>query len=225
MQQVTIRINDEMTVSGIVQAPSEPTACYVFAHGAGAGMTHSFMGAVADGLAERSIATLRYQFPYMELGKKRTDTPPTAHAAVRAAVAHAAQLFGPLRLFAGGKSFGARMTSQAQSIEPLPQVEGLIFLGFPLHPAGEPASSRADHLSKVQVPMLFVQGTQDKLAELELLRPVIATLGARATLMTIDQADHSFHVLKRSGRNDEAVMTEVLDGVARWVDAGQARTF
>jgi hypothetical protein len=218
MQQITIRINDEMTVSGIVQAPSDPSACYVFAHGAGAGMTHSFMATVADGLAERNIATLRYQFPYMELGKKRTDIPPTAHAAVRAAVAHAAQLFGPLRLFAGGKSFGARMTSQAQSIEPLPQVEGLIFLGFPLHPAGEPASSRADHLSKVQVPMLFVQGTQDKLADMDLLRPVIDSLGARATLMSIDQADHSFHVLKRSGRDDDEVMTEVLDGVARWVN-------
>jgi predicted alpha/beta-hydrolase family hydrolase len=222
MQQVSIRINDDMTVSGIVQAPSDPRACYVFAHGAGAGMTHPFMAAVADGLAERNIATLRYQFPYMELGKKRTDIPPTAHAAVRAAVAHAVQLFGPLRLFAGGKSFGARMTSQAQSIEPLPQVEGLIFLGFPLHPAGEPASSRADHLAKVRVPMLFVQGTQDKLADLELLRPVIAALGARATLMSIDQADHSFHVLKRSGRDDDAVMTEMLDGVARWVDAGRA---
>lgn len=222
MQQVTIRINDDISVSGLVQAPSDPSACYVFAHGAGAGMTHPFMAAVADGLAERNIATLRYQFPYMELGKKRTDTPPTAHAAVRAAVAHAVQLFGPLRLFAGGKSFGARMTSQAQSIEPLPQVEGLIFLGFPLHSADEPASSRADHLSKVQIPMLFVQGTQDKLADLDLLRPVIAALGARATLMSIDQADHSFHVLKRSGRNDDAVMTEVLDGVARWVDARRA---
>ena len=217
MQKLTIRINDDTSVSGIVQAPSDPRACYVFAHGAGAGTTHPFMAAIADGLEQRNIATLRYQFPYMELGKKRTDTPPTAHTAVRAAVAHAAQLFGPLRLFAGGKSFGARMTSQAQAIEPLPQVEGLIFVGFPLHPAGEPASSRADHLSKVQVPMLFVQGTEDKLADLDLLSPVVASLGSRATLMTIDQADHSFHVLKRSGRDDAAVLVEILDGIARWV--------
>jgi predicted alpha/beta-hydrolase family hydrolase len=218
MQKISIRINDDLSVSGIVQGPGHPSACYVFAHGAGAGMTHPFMAAVAHGLEERNIATLRYQFPYMELGKKRTDTPPAAHAAVRAAVAHAAQRFGPLRLFAGGKSFGARMTSQAQALDPLPQVEGLVFLGFPLHPAGEPSSSRADHLSKVGVPMLFVQGTQDKLADLALLHPVVDALGSRATLMTIDQADHSFHVLKRSGRNDEAVLIEMLDGVARWIE-------
>lgn len=217
MQKVSIRINDELNVSGIVQAPSDPRACYVFAHGAGAGMAHSFMTAVADGLAERGIATLRYQFPYMELGKKRPDTPPVAHAAVRAAVAHAAQTFGSLPLVAGGKSFGARMTSQAQAIAPLPQVEGLVFLGFPLHPADEPAVSRAEHLSKVRIPMLFVQGTQDKLADLGHLRPVIDALGSRARLMTIEHADHSFHVLKRSGRNDDEVLKEILDGVAQWV--------
>jgi predicted alpha/beta-hydrolase family hydrolase len=178
-------------------------------------MDHSFMTAVANGLAQRNIATLRYQFPYMELGKKRPDLPPTAHAAVRAAVAYAAQMFGPLPLLAGGKSFGARMTSQAQAIEPLPRVEGLVFLGFPLHPSGVPATSRADHLSKVQIPMLFVQGTQDKLADLEHLRPVVAKLGSRATLLVIEHADHSFHVLKRSGRDDDGVLTEILDGVAR----------
>ncbi|MGJ7507403.1 alpha/beta hydrolase family protein [Variovorax sp. GT1P44] len=219
MQKVSIPINDALSVSGIVQAPSDPVACYVFAHGAGAGMEHSFMAAVADGLAERRIATLRYQFPYMELGKKRTDTPPVAHAAVRAAVAHAAQTFGSLRLVAGGKSFGARMTSQAQAIEPLPGVEGLVFIGFPLHPADAPAVSRAEHLSKVLIPMLFVQGTQDKLAEPGHLRPFIDALGARATLMTIEHADHSFHVLKRTGRNDDEVLKEILDGVAQWVAA------
>ena len=215
MQKVSIRINDDLSVSGIVQAPPNPSACYVFAHGAGAGMDHSFMTAVANGLAQRNIATLRYQFPYMELGKKRPDLPPTAHAAVRAAVAYARQVFGPLPLLAGGKSFGARMTSQAQAIEPLPRVEGLVFLGFPLHPSGVPATSRADHLSKVQIPMLFVQGTQDKLADLEHLRPVVAKLGSRATLLVIEHADHSFHVLKRSGRDDDGVLTEILDGVAR----------
>jgi predicted alpha/beta-hydrolase family hydrolase len=217
MQKISIRINDELNVSGIVQAPSDPRACYVFAHGAGAGMAHSFMAAVADGLAERDIATLRYQFPYMELGKKRPDTPPTAHAAVRAAVAHATQTFGKLPLLAGGKSFGARMTSQAQAIEPLPQVEGLVFIGFPLHPADAPAISRAEHLSDVRIPMLFVQGTQDKLADLGHLRPVVDKLGSLATLMTIEHADHSFHVLKRSGRNDDEVLKEILDGVAQWV--------
>ncbi len=217
MQKVSIRINDELNVSGIVQAPSDPRACYVFAHGDGAGMEHSFMAAVADGLAERGIATMRYQFPYMELGKKRPDTPPVAHAAVRAAVAHAALTFGALPLVAGGKSFGARMTSQAQAIDPLPQVECLVFLGFPLHPADEPAVSRAEHLSKVRIPMLFVQGTQDKLADLGHLRPVIDALGPRARLMTIEHADHSFHVLKRSGRDDAEVLKEILDGVTQWL--------
>ncbi|MBO9512840.1 MAG: alpha/beta hydrolase [Variovorax sp.] len=219
MHTLTIPLGDGAAVSGLLQAPRSPIACYVFAHGAGAGMAHPFMQAAADGLAERHIATLRFQFPYMERGSKRPDTPPVAHAAVRAAVACAAREFGPLALVAGGKSFGARMTSQAQAIEPLPGVAGLVFLGFPLHPAGTPGTSRADHLSKVQVPMLFVQGTQDKLAEPGLLRPVVTGLGERATLMSIDHADHSFHVPKRSGRDDEAVMKEVLDGVARWTQA------
>ncbi len=218
MQKLSVQVSDDTTVSGILRLPADPVACYVFAHGAGAGMEHAFMTAVADGLAERRIATLRYQFPYMERGSKRPDTPPVAHAAVRAAVACAARELGSLMLLAGGKSFGARMSSQAQAIEPLPQVAGLVFLGFPLHPAGTPATSRADHLSKVQIPMLFVQGTQDKLAELDKLRPVVAGLGARATLMTLEHADHSFHVPKRSGRDDEAVLKEALDGVAQWVD-------
>lgn len=219
MQKLSIQISDDTTVSGILQCPKDPVACYVFAHGAGAGMEHAFMQAMADGLESRRIATLRYQFPYMERGSKRTDTPPVAHAAVRAAVDCANRELGSLMLLAGGKSFGARMTSQAQAIEPLPRVAGLVFLGFPLHPAGTPGISRAEHLSEVQVPMLFVQGTQDKLAELDKLRPVVAELGSRATLMTIEHADHSFHVLKRSGRDDTAVLKEVLDGVAQWAAA------
>ncbi|MBO9650668.1 MAG: dienelactone hydrolase family protein [Variovorax sp.] len=222
MKKLSIQVSDDTTVSAILQAPADPLACYVFAHGAGAGMEHAFMAAVADGLVERRIATLRYQFPYMERGSKRPDTPPVAHAAVRAAVACAAHEFGSLMLLAGGKSFGARMTSQAQAIEPLPHVAGLVFLGFPLHPAGTPSTSRAEHLSKVQIPMLFMQGTQDKLAELDKLRPVVASLGARATLVTIDHADHSFHVPKRSGRDDEAVLKQVLDDVARWAEALRA---
>ena len=219
MKKLSIQVDDDTSVSAILQAPADPVACYVFAHGAGSGMAHAFMAAVADGLAERHIATLRYQFPYMERGSKRPDTPPVAHAAVRAAVACAVREFGSLMLLAGGKSFGARMTSQAQAIEPLPQVAGLVFLGFPLHPAGTPSISRAEHLSKVRIPMLFVQGTQDKLADLDKLRPVVDGLGTRATLMTIEHADHSFHVPKRSGRDDEAVLKEVLDGVASWADA------
>ncbi|SCK46482.1 hypothetical protein VAR608DRAFT_4563 [Variovorax sp. HW608] len=222
MHKLTIQVGDDSTVSGLLQRPDDPVACYVFAHGAGAGMEHAFMTAVADGLAERRIATLRYQFPYMERGSKRPDTPPVAHAAVRAAVACAAREFGSLMLLAGGKSFGARMSSQAQATLPLPQVAGLVFLGFPLHPAGTPSTSRADHLSKVRIPMLFVQGTQDKLAELDKLRPVVAALGASATLMTIEHADHAFHVPKRSGRDDEAVLKEVLDGVAQWAEVLRA---
>ncbi|HEY2256464.1 MAG TPA: alpha/beta family hydrolase [Variovorax sp.] len=216
-QKISIALGDGSRVSGIVQAPADPSACFVFAHGAGAGMTHPFMAAVADGLARRGIATLRYQFPSMELGSKRPDTPPVAHATVRAAVAEAIRNFGSLRLLAGGKSFGARMTSQAQATDPLPQVEALLFLGFPLHPAGVPGTSRAQHLQALRIPMLFVQGTQDKLAEMAQLQPVIAALGPLATLMVIDQADHSFHVPKRSGRNDAAVLDEMLDGVTRWV--------
>ena len=216
IRNVQIQVGDQ-TVSGIVQAPANAQACYVFAHGAGAGMAHSFMAAVAAGLAERHVATLRYQFPYMEQGKKRTDTPAVAHAAVRAAVQFAADLPGAQRLFAGGKSFGARMTSQAQALEPLPGVRGLVFVGFPLHNADQPAITRADHLANVKVPMLFIQGTQDKLAYWTHLVPVVDKLGPVATLMKIEHADHSFHVLKRTGRTDPEVMQEVLDGMARWM--------
>src|SRR5437773_4566642 len=170
-QPVTITVNDAQRVSGLLQAPSDARACYVLAHGAGAGMAHPFMTAIANGLAERGIATLRYQFPYMEQGSKRPDSPKLAHATVRAAVIEASRLVPDLALFAGGKSFGGRMTSQAQAESPLPGVRGLLFLGFPLHPPGRPSDERGRHLFDVQVPMLFLQGTRDDLASLLLLRP------------------------------------------------------
>jgi len=216
-QQINFQVGDHGTVSGLVQSPPDPFACYVFAHGAGAGMGHSFMGAVSEGLAARGIATLRYQFPSMELGKKRPDPPPVAHAAVRAAVAQAVQRFGALPLFAGGKSFGGRMTSQAQALDPLPGVKGLVFVGFPLHPTGTPSTVRAEHLAEVRVPMLFVQGTRDELADLARIRDVVSKLGASATLMEIAEADHAFHVLRRSGRSDKEVLAEILDGMTAWM--------
>lgn len=196
--------------------PPQARACYVFAHGAGAGMTHASMQSVAIGLATRGIATLRYQFPYMEKGSKRPDAPAIAHATVRAAVAEAGRR-GAVPLIAGGRSFGGRMTSQAQALSPLPGVRGLGFFGFPLHPAGKPSSDRATHLADVQIPMLFLQGTRDALAELSLLRPVVKALGARATLCLLEGADHSFHVLKSSGRDDREVMDEALNAFAAWV--------
>ena len=204
-------------MSALLLRPAQARSAYVFAHGAGAGMTHPSMAVIAEGLAERGIATLRYQFPYMEKGSKRPDPPAVAQATVRAAVAEAVRHCGELPLFAGGKSFGGRMTSQAQARAPLAGVRGLVFLGFPLHPAGKPSSERAKHLAEVKVPMLFLQGTRDALAELDLLEPVVKGLGARATLHLVQEADHSFHVLKRSGRNDREVMTEVLDAFAGWV--------
>jgi uncharacterized protein len=203
-------------VSGLLLRPRQPRACYVFAHGAGAGMNHASMKTIATGLAERGIASLRYQFPYMEKGGKRPDPPAVAHAAVRAAVAEAARCCPSLPLLAGGKSFGGRMTSQAQAAAPLPGVRGLVFFAFPLHPAGKPASERATHLADVAIPMLFLQGTRDALAEMSLLEPVVEDLGSRATLRRLNGADHSFHVLKSSGRNDREVMGEALDAFATW---------
>jgi hypothetical protein len=182
-------------------------------------MTHPFMATVADGLAARGIATLRYQFAYMERGSKRTDPPAVAHAAVRAAVDEAARLLPDVPLFAGGKSFGGRITSQAQAASPLPGVRGLVFIGFPLHPAGKPSSERAAHLDSVTVPMLFLQGTRDELAKLELLQPILAGLGQRATLARFENADHSFHVPVRSGRKDADVMAELLDTLTAWITA------
>ena len=205
-------------VSALLMRPKDARACYVLAHGAGAGMRHASMEAIAAGLAERGIATLRYQFPYMEKGSKRPDPPALAQACVRAAIAEAAKACAGLPLIAGGKSFGGRMTSQAQAKAPLDGVKGLAFFGFPLHPAGKPSADRAKHLAEVTIPMLFLQGTRDALAELSLLKPVVKALGKPATLHLADGADHSFHVLKRSGRNDREVLAEILDAFAAWVD-------
>jgi hypothetical protein len=220
MSEQTLRIAvGDQTISALLSCPDGPRACLVLAHGAGAGMTHPFMATVADGLAARGIATLRYQFAYMERGSKRTDPPAVAHAAVRAAVDEAARLLSDVPLFAGGKSFGGRMTSQAQAASPLPGVRGLVFIGFPLHPAGKPSSERAAHLDSVTVPMLFLQGTRDELAKLELLQPILAGLGQRATLARFEDADHSFHVPVRSGRKDADVMAELLDTLTAWITA------
>jgi uncharacterized protein len=205
------------TVSALWQAPPAPRAVLSLAHGAGAGMTHRHMTAIADGLEARGIATLRFQFPYMEKGGKRPDPPPVAHAAIHAAAAEAARRAGGLPLFAGGRSFGARMTSQAQALTPLEAVRGLVFFAFPLHPAGKPSVERADHLARVAIPILFLQGTADTLAQLDLLRPVVSSLGERATLVLADGADHSFHVPARSGRKDAEVMDELLDEAAGWI--------
>jgi predicted alpha/beta-hydrolase family hydrolase len=218
-QELTIETGKAGSVSALLLRPAAPRACFVFAHGAGAGMTHSFMEAFASGLCERGIASMRYQFPYMEKGSKRPDPPAVAQATVRAAAARAAEMFPGLALIVGGKSFGGRMTSQAQAAAPLAAVRGLAFLGFPLHPAGKPSTDRADHLAKVDLPMLFLQGTRDSLAEVVLIEPVVQRLGSRATLHLVDGADHSFHVLARSGRNDREVLNELLDVFARWVDA------
>jgi uncharacterized protein len=215
---VTIEVAKEGSVSGLLLNPAAPRALYVFAHGAGAGMTHRSMASIAEGLAERGIATLRYQFPYMERKSGRPDAPNLAQAAVRAAVAKARHLTPELPLFAGGKSFGGRMTSGAQASAALEDVKGLIFLGFPLHPAGKPGRERAEHLAQVHIPMLFLQGTRDALAELDQLEPVIKSLGKKATLKLYGQADHSFHVPVKSGRKDAEVLAELLDDFASWVD-------
>ena len=211
-------MKEDLSVSGLLAVPAGARACYVLAHSAGAGMDHPSMHAVAAGLAGLGIATLRYQFPYMERGSRRPDPPPLCHATVRAAAAAAARLAPTLPLVAGGRSFGGRMSSQAQAIEPLAGVRGLAFLGFPLHPAGEPSERRAEHLSKVSVPMLFLQGTRDALAERALLAAVVARLGERATLSLVDGADHSFHVPAGSGRTERQVLTEVLERLAAWID-------
>jgi len=215
-EPVTIAVDETHRVSGLLLKPARAHACYLFAHGAGAGMAHPFMAAVADELGARGIATLRYQFPYMEQRGKRPDPPRLAQATVRAAAAAAGKLLPALALIAGGKSFGGRMTSQAQAASPLPSVRGLAFLGFPLHPAGRPSDARAAHLAGVQVPMLFLQGTRDALADVALLRPLVERLGARAALRLFEDADHSFHVPARSGRKDADVRGEMLDALAAW---------
>jgi predicted alpha/beta-hydrolase family hydrolase len=221
---LTVRVDDTHSVSALLRLPARASACYVLAHGAGAGMAHPFLEAVAEGLADRNIATLRYQFPFMEAGGRRPDPPNLAHATVRAAVAAASRAAvaaasraaSGLALIAGGRSFGGRMTSQAQAASAMPGVRGLAFLAFPLHPAGRPAAERGKHLADVQIPMLFLQGTRDALAELGQLTPLIETLGERATLRLFDPADHSFHVPARSGRNDAEVRRDLLDALAGW---------
>jgi len=211
-------------VSGLLDLPPQARACYVLAHGAGAGMTHRFLAAVAAELAARGIATLRYQFPYMERGGRRPDPPKLAHATVRAAVSEASRRVPDLPLVAGGKSFGGRMTSQTQALSPLPGVRGLAFLGFPLHAAGAASQERGKHLFDVHIPMLFLQGTRDKLAELDQIEPLCATLGERASLKLFADADHSFHVPARTGRKDRDVLGELVDALAAWIDMVSSRT-
>ena len=215
---VVVALDDATRVSALLLVPARARACYVLAHGAGAGMNHPFMAAVARELAKHGVATLRYQFPYMEKGGKRPDPPKLAHATVRAAVAETARRLPKLPLIAGGKSFGGRMTSLAQAITPLPNVRGLAFLGFPLHPAKQPSSERGKHLFEIGLPMLFLQGTRNSLASLDLLTPLCQALGARATLTMFQDADHSFHVPARSGRTDPQVLSDVLDALATWID-------
>jgi predicted alpha/beta-hydrolase family hydrolase len=216
-QTLSIRIGQDSAVSGLWLAPADPIACLVLAHGAGAGMTHRSMTAIAEGLGRLGVTTLRFQFPYMELGKKRVDAPAVAQATVRAAAAVARDRAPDLPLFAGGKSFGGRMTSQAQAAAPLEGVRGLVFFGFPLHAAGKPSVERAAHLAEIIVPMLFVQGTRDTLADLELLRGAVGGLGSRATLQLVPDADHSFHVPAKSGRKDPEVLEEALVEAAAWM--------
>ena len=222
-EKTTIAVDETYSVSGLLTAPARARAFYVLAHGAGAGMHHPFMHAVAVELAERGIATLGYHFPYMEEGKKRPDGPKLAQATVRAAVAQAAHLMPKLPLIAGGKSFGGRMTSQAQAAAALPNVRGLAFLGFPLHPPGAPSDERAAHLADVRVPMLFLQGTRDEFADLDLLRPVAERLAPRATLSLFNDADHSFHVRARTGNNDAGIRQAMMDVLSAWIDKAISR--
>jgi predicted alpha/beta-hydrolase family hydrolase len=212
-----IPLSPGISISAVLRQPDAPRACFVFAHGAGAGMNHPFMADLAAALEARGIATLRFQFPFMEQESKRTDHPAVAQQAVRAAVDEARARLPGMALFAGGKSFGGRMTSGAQADAPLAQVRGIIFVGFPLHPAGKPATERAAHLQQVGVPMLFLQGTRDALADLELMRRTTEAIGPLATLHVVDGADHAFHVLVRSGRNDKEVIEELAETVSRWI--------
>ena len=216
-EPVVISLDAEHEVSGLWMAPEAADACLVLAHGAGAGMAHKSMTAIADGLAERGIATLRYNFAYMERGSRRPDAPALAHAAVRAAVAQAARLAPDLPLFAGGRSFGGRMTSQAQAAQPLPGVLGLVFFAFPLHPPAKPGVERAQHLADVSIPQLFLQGSRDEFARLDLLTLTVEGLGDLATLKLLDGADHAFHVPAKSGRRDADVLSEMLDAARDWI--------
>jgi len=217
-QELRIAVGESSgEISGILRRPPDATVLYVLAHGAGAGMRHPFLERLAEALAQRRVATLRYQFPYMERRQRRPDPPAVAVAAVRSAVRAAAERAPGVPLIAGGKSFGGRMTSTAQAREPLPGVRGLAFLGFPLHPPGKPAVSRAEHLDEVRVPMLFLQGERDDFAELLLLRQVVRRLGDRAKLHLVKDGDHSFNVPKRSGRSADEVRAEVCDALTAWM--------
>ncbi|HZR36913.1 MAG TPA: alpha/beta family hydrolase [Nevskia sp.] len=217
-KQLRLELEGSGSVSALLDAPASPRAGLVLGHGAGAGMAHPFMAAAAAGLAQRGIACLRYQFPYMERGSRRPDSPAVAQAAVRAAAAEATRRWPGLPWFAGGKSFGGRMSSQAQAAAPLPGVRGLVFFGFPLHPPGKPGSERGRHLSDIEVPMLFLQGTRDEFAQLDLLQAQVRLLGRCARLALFEDADHSFHVPARTGRKDSQVLAEALDTAASWID-------
>ena len=215
-EPIALSVDASTRVSGLLLRPERADLCFVLAHGAGAGMSHPFMTAVAEDLAALGIATLRYQFPYMEHRCRRPDPPRVCQATVRAAVRLAQQLAPGLPILAGGKSFGGRMTSGAQAAAPLAGVVGLAFLGFPLHPPKRPEDKRGAHLFEVHIPMLFLQGTRDALAELELIEPLVTKLGSRATLKLLEAADHSFHVPARAGRTDAQVRSEMLGTLAAW---------
>jgi len=213
-----ITIDADTSVSVLIDAPAAPHAACALAHGAGAGMTHPFMARAAAALAARGIATLRYQFPYMERGSKRPDVPKVAHAAVRAAVAETARRWPGLPLIAAGKSFGGRMSSQAQSAAPMPGVSGLLFFGFPLHPTAKPSIERAQHLAAIRVPMLFVQGTRDEMADVSLIESTVGALGRHARLHWIQDGDHSLKVPARSQRSQAEVFEGMFDAIARWIE-------
>lgn len=217
VETLRIQVGEGGEVEGLLDRPADARALLVLAHGAGAPMRHVFLEQLTQRLAARRVAVLRYAFPYTQRGARAPDKPPVLMATVRAAVAAAAGLAPDLPLFAGGKSMGGRMTSQAMAEVPLPGVRGLVFVGFPLHPAGRPSTSRADHLAKVSVPMLFLQGTRDTLADLKLLRSVVEPL-ARTTLHVVEDADHGFHVRKSSGRTDAQVLAALAEVIAGWMD-------
>jgi hypothetical protein len=216
-RRLAIKVNDGQAVSALLLVPDRPAACLVLAHGAGAGMAHPFMAAIADGLYRRGVATLRYQFPYMENGSRRPDRPAVSQQTVRAAVAEADRRLPGCPLFAGGKSFGGRMTALAQAASSLPHVLGLVFFGFPLHPAGKPARDRAEHLFEIDIPLLFLQGTRDALAEQNSIREVAGEIGGRARLVMLQDADHSFHVPARSSRTDQGTRDAMLDAAVEWM--------
>jgi predicted alpha/beta-hydrolase family hydrolase len=215
-ERLSISIPGSTRVSALLLNPAEARCCYVLAHGAGAGMSHPFLESLAHALADMQIATLRFQFPYMELGARRPDPPKLAQGAVRAAVIAARERLPKLGLIAGGKSFGGRMTSQAQASEPLPGVHGLVFLGFPLHPANQPSTNRGEHLDDVDLPMLFVQGTRDALADIGLIHELTGRLGSRATVHTVEEADHSFRLPARAGRKNSDVIIDIARKIADW---------